>query len=116
MGHGWLFCWVWPRSRRRRGRRRGCPKGRRSQRDLEYVKEGHERQRLDLYTSEKANGPTPVIVWVHGGAWMGGGKDAGVPAIPFVAEGMQSPPSTTGSASTPFSRPRSRTARRPFAG
>lgn len=63
------------------------PEGTKVWRDLEYVKGGHERQRLDLYAPEKANGPTPVIVWVHGGAWMGGGKDAGGPAIPFVAEG-----------------------------
>ena len=63
------------------------PEGTKAQRDLEYVKGGHERQRLDLYTPEKADGPLPVIVWVHGGAWMGGGKDAGVPAMPFVAKG-----------------------------
>lgn len=61
------------------------PEGTKAQRNLEYG--GHERQRLDLYTPEKADGPTPVIVWVHGGAWMGGGKDAGVPALPFVAKG-----------------------------
>ena len=63
------------------------PEGTKAQRDLEYVAGGHERQRLDLYTPEKADGPLPVIVWVHGGAWMGGAKDAGVPALPFVGKG-----------------------------
>lgn len=47
-------------------------------RDLAYVADGHERQRLDLYLPEKAEGPLPLIIWVHGGAWKGGSK-AGCP-------------------------------------
>jgi acetyl esterase/lipase len=55
-------------------------------RDLEYVKDGHERNKLDLYLPEKADGPLPVIVWVHGGGWQAGSKD-NPPALPFVARG-----------------------------
>jgi acetyl esterase/lipase len=63
------------------------PEGTKVLRDLEYVKGGHERQSLDLYLPEKADGPLPVIVWVHGGAWLAGSKEGGGPALPFVGEG-----------------------------
>lgn len=56
-------------------------------RDLEYVQGGHERHRLDLYLPKKADGPAPVIVWVHGGAWLGGSKEGGGPALPLVGKG-----------------------------
>ena len=62
------------------------PVGVTAHRDLEYVKGGHARNKLDLYLPEKAGGPLPVIVWVHGGAWLGGNKD-NPPALPFVARG-----------------------------
>jgi acetyl esterase/lipase len=55
-------------------------------RDVEYVKGGHERQKLDLYLPEKADAALPVIVWVHGGAWRGGSKN-GCPATAFVGRG-----------------------------
>ena len=62
------------------------PEGTQVHRNLEYVKGGHERQKLDLYVPEKADGPLPVIVWVHPGAWMFGGKEE-CPAIPFLSKG-----------------------------
>jgi uncharacterized protein (TIGR03067 family) len=62
------------------------PEGVRLHADLKYVPGGHERQRLDLYVREKAEAPLPVIVWVHGGAWMGGSKDGGVP-LHFLGKG-----------------------------
>jgi acetyl esterase/lipase len=55
-------------------------------RDLEYVPNGHARQKLDLYLPEKGEGRLPVIVWIHGGAWLAGSKD-NCPAVPFVARG-----------------------------
>jgi acetyl esterase/lipase len=57
-------------------------------RDLEYVPGGHERQKLDLYLPKEAdpNGPRPLLVWVHGGAWLGGSKNP-CPAVHFVKEG-----------------------------
>jgi putative heme-binding domain-containing protein len=62
------------------------PKGTKALRDLEYVKGGHERNKLDLYLPEKADGPLPVIVWIHGGAWLGGSKD-NPPALSFLTRG-----------------------------
>ena len=57
-------------------------------RDLEYIPGGHARQKLDLYLPEKADpsGKKPLIVWVHGGAWLGGSKTP-CPALRFVNQG-----------------------------
>jgi acetyl esterase/lipase len=49
--------------------------GVKSHRDLVYVEGGHERHKLDLYLPEKAEGPLPLIIWVHGGGWQNGSKD-----------------------------------------
>ena len=54
--------------------------------DLQYVESGHERNRLDLYLPEKAEGRLPLVVWIHGGAWRAGSKE-GCPAVPLVAKG-----------------------------
>lgn len=43
-------------------------------RDLEYVINGHERQKLDLYLPE-AGENRPLIIWVHGGAFRVGSKE-----------------------------------------
>ncbi len=58
-------------------------------RDLEYVPNGHERQKLDLYLPPQGEGsaPLPLIVWVHGGAWLGGNKNS-CPAAQFLKEGF----------------------------
>lgn len=68
-------------------------------RNLSYVMNGHARQKLDLYlpsppavrTWEKP--PTggykrnlPLIIWIHGGAWLIGSKDDTVP-LDLLAEG-----------------------------
>jgi acetyl esterase/lipase len=69
--------------------RRPLPPGVKVIRDIPYVPNGHERQRLDLYLPEVRTAdakPLPVIVWVHGGAWLGGSKD-GCPALPYVRRG-----------------------------
>lgn len=42
--------------------------------DLAYVADGGARQKLDLFVPETGEGPWPVIVWVHGGAWLAGSK------------------------------------------
>lgn len=55
-------------------------------RDLAYVRDGHERQKLDLYLPERGEEPWPVIVWIHGGAWKAGSKD-GCLAARFTARG-----------------------------
>ena len=55
--------------------------------DMPYVPDGHERQKLDLYLpGPGADRPLPLIVWVHGGAWLGGSKES-CPAVGFVRRG-----------------------------
>jgi acetyl esterase/lipase len=51
--------------------------------DQAYVTDGHERQKLDLYLPQKSEGPFPLVVWIHGGAWRGGDK-SGCPALPLT--------------------------------
>jgi len=63
------------------------PAGTKVHRNLEYIKDGHERQRLDLYVPENADSPLPVIVWIHGGAWLAGSKDFTGQVLGFVDKG-----------------------------
>jgi len=62
------------------------PEGTQALRDLPYVEEGSKAQRLDLYLPANADHPLPLIIWIHGGAWLGGNK-AQCPARPFLAQG-----------------------------
>lgn len=62
------------------------PEGVEVLRDLQYVEDGHERHRLDLYLPQKAEGQLPLLVWIHGGAWRAGSKN-GCPAVSFVGKG-----------------------------
>lgn len=55
--------------------RRPVPEGVRVERDVEYARVGDKSLTLDLYLPEGDNGPRPVVVWVHGGAWRAGSKD-----------------------------------------
>ncbi len=54
------------------------PEGVTRHRDLSYVTNGHERQKLDLYLPDNGE-KIPVILWVHGGAFRAGSKENGVP-------------------------------------
>ncbi len=36
----------------------------------------HERQVMDLYLPENSDGETALVLFIHGGAWIGGDKDA----------------------------------------
>jgi acetyl esterase/lipase len=55
-------------------------------RDLPYVEGGHERNVLDLYLPEKAEGRLPLVCWIHGGGWSAGSKDD-CPAAYLAAKG-----------------------------
>ena len=44
-------------------------------RDIPYVKDGHERQVLDVYSPAGAKG-LPVVFWIHGGGWQTGDKSS----------------------------------------
>lgn len=61
------------------------PDGVRAFRDLAYVSNGHPRQKLDVYLP--ATGTNwPLIVWIHGGAWLQGSKES-PPVLRFLREG-----------------------------
>jgi len=60
--------------------------GVRAYKDLAYVAKGHIRQKLDLYVPESGEGPLPLIVWIHGGAWKEGSKEY-CPPLPWVEKG-----------------------------
>lgn len=51
------------------------PPGVSARRDIAYGAGGAD-ERLDLFRPDAAAGPLPAIVWVHGGAWVAGSKDA----------------------------------------
>jgi acetyl esterase/lipase len=60
-------------------------------RDIPYADNNNRRQALDLYLPKqpKDNGkPLPVIVWIHGGAWLAGDRASGFGQLrPFVQSG-----------------------------
>jgi acetyl esterase/lipase len=55
-------------------------------RDLAYIANGHERQKLDLYVPS-LEAPLPLIIWIHGGAFRLGRKTDDVP-IEYLAYGF----------------------------
>ena len=56
-------------------KRPAAPKGFVADYDVAYVPGGDESQTLDLYYPEKrAEKPQPLLIWIHGGGWMGGSK------------------------------------------
>ena len=65
------------------------PEGTKVYANLEYVPGGHERHRLDLFIPVKADGPLPVIVWIHGGAWMAGSKGRWQPGPTVRRRGLR---------------------------
>ena len=62
------------------------PEGVKVTRDIEYAKPDGKPQLLDLYIPEKAEGPLPLVIWIHGGAWMGGDKRS-CPAMGMTGRG-----------------------------
>lgn len=62
------------------------PEGTKAVRDVAYVTNGHERQKLDLFLPAGATNPLPLIIWVHGGAWKAGSKE-NCPALRYVERG-----------------------------
>lgn len=49
------------------------PAGVKAERNIPYVENGHANQVLDIFLPEKpADKPLPLMIWIHGGAWLGG--------------------------------------------
>jgi acetyl esterase/lipase len=61
------------------------PEGTEVLRDLAYVQNGHERQKLDVYLP-KAGTNLPLIINIHGGAFKMGSKADGVP-VEYLTQG-----------------------------
>lgn len=52
--------------------------------DLAYTSNGHERQKLDVYVPRNSSQPTPLIIWIHGGAFKMGDKSGKIfDPLPF---------------------------------
>jgi acetyl esterase/lipase len=53
------------------------PEGVTAKYDIPYVENGHVRQKLDLFlpTVKEGQKKFPVVVWIHGGGWVGGSKE-----------------------------------------
>lgn len=56
-------------------------------RNIEYARPDDKPVRLDLYLPEHAKGPTPLVIWIHGGGWRQGSK-AFCPAVPLCKDGF----------------------------
>jgi acetyl esterase/lipase len=58
-------------------------------RDVTYGTRGGRTLKMHLLRTRKpAEGPMPVLVWIHGGGWQGGNKDSGLPLLaPFADTG-----------------------------
>lgn len=55
-----------------------------SQRDLSYAP-GDSDAALDVFLPSSATEPPPVVVWIHGGAWISGSKDDVAPYLEMIA-------------------------------
>jgi acetyl esterase/lipase len=44
--------------------------------DVVYETVGNRELPLDLYIPPNAKGPLPLVIWIHGGGWQGGSKNA----------------------------------------
>jgi acetyl esterase/lipase len=54
-------------------------------RDVSYG--GHVRQKMDVYLA-KSSGPSPVVVYIHGGSWRGGDKNTVMGQHVFLEQGI----------------------------
>ncbi len=64
------------------------PAGFRAINDLNYAGGSNPRQGLNLYVPEtRPAEPLPIIVYIHGGGWEGGSKDAAEVLSPFLTDG-----------------------------
>ena len=56
--------------------------------NLTYHVASNQENKLDLYVPRDATGPTPVLMYIHGGGWVGGTKESSVLRIlPYLEMG-----------------------------
>ena len=63
------------------------PAGIEAMREIEFAKIDDKALCLDVYRPKNAKGPLPLVVWIHGGAWMGGSKENPQWALKLVPHG-----------------------------
>ncbi|MGC4232296.1 MAG: alpha/beta hydrolase [Niabella sp.] len=63
------------------------PEGYTSQLNVVYTKVANWEGRVDLYLPPKANGPSPVVVNIHGGGWNKGSKESQTGFSTFFKKG-----------------------------
>ncbi|MFO1477777.1 MAG: alpha/beta hydrolase [Verrucomicrobiota bacterium] len=62
--------------------------GMRIERNIPYVENGHPKQVFDLFLPEKTpDKPMPLMIWIHGGAWMGGSQSS-PPVLYLLSRGI----------------------------
>lgn len=64
------------------------PSGVQVTRDLVYALVDGRELALDMYWHPGAGAPEPVVVWIHGGAWMMGDKSWIPPTLPLLSVGF----------------------------
>lgn len=70
------------------GRPTPLPASVKAERNIPYVENGHPNQVLDIFLSEQpSDKPLPLMIWIHGGAWMGGDQ-ASPPVLYLVKQGF----------------------------
>jgi acetyl esterase/lipase len=70
------------------GRPTPLPAGVKAERNIPYVEQGHSNQVLDLFLPEPpSDKPMPLMVWIHGGAWMAGSQ-SDPPVLYLVPRGF----------------------------
>lgn len=63
------------------------PAGFKAETNIPYVENGHRNQVLDIYIPEQPpEKPLPLMIWIHGGAWMGG-TQANPPVLFLLGKG-----------------------------
>ncbi len=50
------------------------PEGVRIVRDITYASVGERKLQLDLYLPDNYSAPLPIVIWIHGGGWVGGDR------------------------------------------
>lgn len=64
------------------------PPGVNAERNIPYVSNGHANEVLDLFLPEQRdNKPLPLMIWIHGGAWLGG-SHSNPPVLYLVKKGL----------------------------
>jgi len=53
-----------------------------------YLRANNWENKVDVYAPRNAAGPTPVVMYIHGGGWVGGNKEANVlRVLPYLEMG-----------------------------